>query len=224
MKIEINNPAKFSDEFLDKFLESGFGALSKREIEILVYNLLVCYSDLRTLSNYQKSLKLKISLSKIKNLDLERNLKYTTIDPDTFVKEVFYRLMRNANIKLHKASHWILFSIEDDFEREAIIAKLKELKHFSDTSFNKELLTMDKEAFLALVEFCYGKAEVKINNEKVEKLLKADGEITARSIYKKFLEGAATKAGEKTVELGLTFLTGGVSDFSGIIKKIGELF
>ena len=73
---------------------------------------------------------------------------------------------------------------------------------------------------MALIEAYYGTDEYKIQDKKIRDLLKESNKITPRAIFSKFIDGAATKAGEKTVELGLTFLTGGLSDLPSIIKKI----
>lgn len=39
--IEIKNPNQFSERFLSKFLENGFGALPKRELEVYLLPLLL---------------------------------------------------------------------------------------------------------------------------------------------------------------------------------------
>jgi hypothetical protein len=39
--LNLNKPSQFAELFLSKFLENGFGALSKRELEIYVMHFLL---------------------------------------------------------------------------------------------------------------------------------------------------------------------------------------
>ena len=61
---------------------------------------------------------------------------------DEEIKSAFIKGLQKSNIKVNKASKWILLSLEDSFVREAIKAKLKELNHFSDSSFNSEIISL----------------------------------------------------------------------------------
>jgi hypothetical protein len=57
-------------------------------------NLLVKYADLGNLNNFDLSLKLKLTESKIKNLKYEANLKYRE-DTEEFIKKSFLTLIVN---------------------------------------------------------------------------------------------------------------------------------
>jgi hypothetical protein len=221
----INNINKsvFSDRFLSEFLDKGFGVLSKKEIDLLVFHLLSELSDLENESNYELALKLKISPTKLKNLRFERRLRYSQLNEEQ-IKNTFIESLKKSAIKVNKTSKWILLSIEDTFIREAIKAKLKELYQLSDSSFNSELITLDLEAFSILMEYYYKDVEG-INSEEIVNYLKnkienEDTKITAKHLFKVFIESAAQKAGEETIGKTLSFLTGGVSDFINIFEKI----
>jgi hypothetical protein len=218
----------FTDKFLNEFVNKGFGVLSKRETELLVFHLLSDLSELDSKSNYEVALSLKITPTKVKNFRFERRLRYSPLE-DEQIKTTFIEGLRHSNIKVNKSSKWIILSIEDSYIREAIKAKMKKLNHFSDSSFNSELISLDFDAFSALMTYYYNDMamdEVVDENllKQVKELLKDDSEqITMKSLTKAFVEGAAQKAGEGTISAGLSFLTGGVSDINIIIKKIKEL-
>lgn len=207
----------FTDKFLKEFVDNGFGVLSKRETELLVFHLLSDLAELDSKSNYELALTLKITPTKVKNYRFERRLRYSQLT-DEQIKKAFIEGLRKSNIKVNKSSKWILFSIEDSYIREAIKAKMKKLNHFTDSSFNSEIISLDFDAFSELMSFYYN--DCKINEvlddnilKHLKELLNKDADqITFKSITKAFLEGVAQKAGEGTFSAGLSFLTGGVSD------------
>ncbi|WP_281871950.1 hypothetical protein [Brachybacterium paraconglomeratum] len=61
----------------------------------------------------------------------------------------------------------IILNIEDRYWRETLIADLKSLKVFSDTSFNRERIAMPLNAFLDSMEILFGAAGVELK-ERVE--------------------------------------------------------
>jgi hypothetical protein len=57
--IKINNFEAFTEEFLKVYLANGLGSAPKREIDILVTNLLLKYGDLSKESNHNLSIYFK---------------------------------------------------------------------------------------------------------------------------------------------------------------------
>jgi len=78
--VEIKNSFSFENNFLKEYMSRGFATLSKREIDVLMMHILMKYSDISDESNFELSLKLKLSESKIKNLKYEARLKYDNND------------------------------------------------------------------------------------------------------------------------------------------------
>ena len=151
----------FANDFIKHFLQNGLGSMSKRDMEILVYYLLRRYGYFASNDVYEQSLKLKVSETKLRNLIYEAELKYADYD-DSYVKEMILKLIENAYFKATD-SGFIMFSVEDKYIHSAINARLKRLGAFSDTSFNKEIITIPKEAFILLVYDCY--------NDKADEIL-----------------------------------------------------
>ncbi len=214
----------FADKFIKEFVDKGFGVLSKRETELLIFHLLSDLAELDSISNYELALKLKITPTKVKNYRFERRLRHSQLT-DEEIKSAFIKGLQKSNIKVNKASKWILLSVEDSFVREAIKAKLKELNHFSDSSFNSEIISLDLEAFTEITSYFY--RDIQFSDVEdlefinyVNELLDGDYEkITIKGLIKAFVDGAAQKAGETTFNAGLSFLTGGVSDISQLFKS-----
>lgn len=223
----LNNEKKvaFADTFIKEFVDKGFGVLSKRETELLIFHLLSDLVELDSMSNYELALKLKITPTKVKNYRFERRLRYSQLSDEQIKIEIIKGLQK-SNIKVNKASKWILLSIEESYVREAIKSKLKQLNHFIDSSFNSEIISLDLDAFIELISYYYKEVKLEELNDKelinfASELLREDPEkITMNGLMKCFVEGAVQKAGEGTFTAGLSFLTGGVSDFIGLIKGI----
>ena len=72
----IEKPQDFVHEFLDDYLADGFGAKTKREIDILVMHLLLTYAGLGEKSNQDLSILLQALVTRIKFLRYEARLKY----------------------------------------------------------------------------------------------------------------------------------------------------
>ena len=226
MITDFNKKAQFTEEFLKEYINKGFGTISKKEIDLLVFHLLSELADLDKISNYNLALKLKLTPTKIKNLRFERRLKYCQLTEEQ-IKYTFIESLKKSAIKVNKTSSWLILSIEDSFVREAIKAILKDLAQLSDSSFNSELITLDFDAFASLMDRFY-EEEIKNNTSELKEIIdyfksetsnKAE-KISFKSLFREFANGAANKTGEETMSLAFSFLTGGISDITEIFKKI----
>lgn len=146
----------FVAEFLEEYLSSGFGAKSKRDIDILVMNLLVSYGGLAGQSNQDLSILLQAPESKIKGLLYEARLKYPP-DADYIKREFLYTLTAS---QLDHESGKIIFAMEDNFLRHAIQGKLKSKGMFADSSFNTELVKISRSSLESVIRELYGKETV----------------------------------------------------------------
>jgi len=209
MSIDIKSPKAFVDTLLSRYLENGFGTLTKREIDILMMHLILEHSNLHQKSNHYLSILFKISETKISTLRYEAKLKHIE-DQESHIKEEFFKLLEKAQFEVEKKK--IIFSIEDKYLKSSIQAKLKELGSFADSSFNTELVKISEDAFIALLASFYTDKERKKFEEKIKKIIKKEDAISFQKIMKSFLEGAAAKAGEKVVDLGMAYFNGGTSE------------
>ena len=151
VQVKDKDAKKFVAEFLEEYLSDGIGAKSKREIDILVMNLLVNYGGLAGQSNQDLSMLLQAPESKIKGLLYEARLKYPP-DPD-YVKREFLYILSKSQYAIETGK--IIFAIEDNYIRHAIQGQLKAKGMFADSSFNSELIKIDKGSLEAVIGELY---------------------------------------------------------------------
>jgi hypothetical protein len=149
----IKKTKEFVKEFLSEYLADGIGAKTKREIDILIMNLLMKYAGYADKSNQELSILLQAPEAKIKSLRYEARLKYPPA-PDYVTIEFLY-ILTKSQFDFQKGK--IIFAIEDDFLRHAIQGQLKAKGMFADTSFNTEIVKIDKNSLEAVIGELYGK-------------------------------------------------------------------
>jgi hypothetical protein len=158
--IQVTNPKEFTDEFLDNYLLNGMGVMSKREIDILVMNLLMKYGDLSKYSNYYLSIMLRIPETSVKHLRYEARLRYPP--EEEYILREFLRVLVNAQFELDRNDEneidnmKIVFIIDDNYVRYAIQGRLKEKGMFADSSFNSEIIRINCGSLCAVISEFYG--------------------------------------------------------------------
>ncbi len=158
--ITITDHKGFAHEFIKEYLADGMGAISKREIDILVMNLLMNYAGLSRKSNHDLSILLQTPETRIKSLRYEARLKYPP-DPDYIQREFLFILAR-SQFELDKRDETnlekmkIIFAMEDDFLRYAIQGRLKDQGMFADTSFNNEIVKVECGSLVKIIADIYG--------------------------------------------------------------------
>ena len=134
-------------EIMGVYLEKGFGVMNKTEFETLLYDVLRKHG-LLTGKCFDDSFKLRIPEAKARKLIYESQVKYSNLNKDDFDsylrKSVGECLAHAYFVKNNKE---IRFAIEDKYLRIALNAKLRERHYFADTSFNKDIISLDEEAF-----------------------------------------------------------------------------
>jgi hypothetical protein len=181
IQIKDKDAKKFVAEFLEEYLSDGIGAKSKREIDILVMNLLVNYGGLAGKSNQDLSILLQAPESKIKGLLYEARLKYPP-DADYVKREFLYVLTAS---QFDHESGKIVFAMEDNYLRHAIQGRLKAKGMFADSSFNSELVKISRSSLEAVIGELYGKetaAEFREGFDAMESQLEG-GDVDAASAF-----------------------------------------
>ena len=159
--IKINNFKAFTEEFLKVYLANGLGSAPKREIDILVTNLLMKYGDLTKESNHNLSILLQVSESTIKRLRYKAKLKYPP--DDEYIKREFLFILANSQFEAENIEETdvenlkLIFIMEDNYLRYAIQGRLKEKGMFADTSFNSEIIKISCGSLVNVIEEFYGK-------------------------------------------------------------------
>lgn len=221
--MEVVNKEEFAQEFVEQYAKRGFGSMNKNDFEVLVFNLLRKYGDLKDKTNFEMSLDLQIPETKVRRLAYESDLKYGHIT-ETDIKSVFFSIV--ASSKLRGDLNKIEFVIENKFIRTSIGAQLKQLGHYADSSFNSEIIRIHIESFVDLLAYYYPQPAIERIVKECKATVKAEkGEaISFKLILRKFLEGLATQAGKKVVDVGTAYFTGGAENVGPLVDKLKGYF
>ena len=156
MKNLINNlnegdAKKILVDFMDVYLGKGFGMMNKTDIETLMFHVLKKHGLLSG-KCFDDSLKLQITEAKARKLLYEGEIKYETRNKDElllYLRTKIGECLQNAYFSKNRKE--IRFAIEDKYLRVALNAKLRENNYFADTSFNKDIVSLDEKAFQEMV-------------------------------------------------------------------------
>lgn len=234
--VSINDLSHFAEEFAQVYFGRGFGSMTKNELEVLIFHLLKKYGDIKEKSNFQLARELHISEAKIKRMAYEAELSYGYEDK-AILQARFLELLGRA--KIQKDNGTLRFVVEDKFLRSIIYEDLKQMGYFLDTSFNSEIVSIQKDALIALLGSYYSEEQktdmVEAYKEARKKVAKAGGEgLDFRgmmsTVFDKLLEKGVDVAveGVKGIdyETLIKYLSGGfkaINNVIGIITTIASM-
>ena len=194
------------EDFMGIYLGKGFGLMNKTEIETLMYNVFKNH-NLLTGKCYQDSFDLKITEAKARKLIYESQVKYGFDDRnmmDKHLRETVGKALENAYFAKNNSE--IRFAIEDKYTRVALYAKLRANNYFADTSFNKDIVSLNEEAFTELVTLLVPNVDKETVLQKLvavtldKKTKNSDVKTIVKSFIKKTIEKAAL---EGIIQIGL---------------------
>ena len=141
---------EFGEKFVERFLSLGFGAMTKAEIDILVFHLLSECDEIKDKSNYHVANKLQIAESKVKSLRLNAALKYKQANNKVVLGNIVTRLteeMRKPEFEKGK----VTITIENPVEQRELEHAIKSVGRNIEYGLNKELLKISPIALFELV-------------------------------------------------------------------------
>lgn len=220
--INLQSSEQFAKEFIGKYLHNGFGTMNKGELETLIFHLLRKDESFRKMSIFDLSRTLQIPETKVRKLIYDSDLRYGKTDDEYVINEFFKYLVQG---KFQSESNKIMFPIDNKVVRSAIDDKLRSLGYFSDTSFNRDVFSIQIDAFIELINDYYTKEVKDEILDKCKECIKNDSKekITFKMILKEFLHGASHKAGEQSISALFAALSGGLSVADGLIKEIKQI-
>lgn len=145
------NKEEFFDRFLEEYFRRGIGSLSKKDIDILILKLIldqIGEAHDQELDVYQLSRKLKISITKLRALIKEVQIRYGQIDEEIVKRRLIYLFSRKRWIIEGK---YIQLSIIDPMLRDYLSEMIFNLNSFADYSFNPEILKIEIEVFIKII-------------------------------------------------------------------------
>ena len=171
IKNSIDNE-KFINNFFNELSKLPFGSLPKTELELIILHSIIesqgGYDNLNTISrNLQREL--KISQTKFRNKVLEAQLRFDTnsIDVEDYLRKTIVEndisnlIFDDKFLMLYISNPLLLNDIKTYFDSKEII---------NDTSFNKNLVKIEKRGLLKILINVLEKKEL----EKLEKKIRED--------------------------------------------------
>lgn len=214
----------YCQEFLDSYLENGFGSLSKKEVDRLVFALMTRSGRIVTVDDhFAISRQLKISLPRAANLAYEFKLHYESCATADQLRKRFGELIRHTN--LGRAKNKVALEVRDRILREEIEQQIQTLRLVApDYTFNRNLLILDYSTFSALVaHFAGAETMAKIEAELKKHKDLPKGLPSAQELFSKFVEhvaiGAGDAVGERIVDFADLVITGGLGSIANAIRK-----
>ena len=188
------------DDFMEVYMDKGFGVMNKTEIETLMYHVFKKHG-LLTGKCFDDSFKLQIPEAKARKLIYESQVKYAGRNEDeltAYLRTSVGQCLTHAF--LSKNGKEIRFAIEDRYLRVALNAKLRANHYFADTSFNKDIISLDENAFREMILMLvpnFQKDEVlaKLNAVKLseETIAKDDAKEIVKDSIKEIFDKAIIK-------------------------------
>lgn len=215
--------AKLLDVFLRNYCTPCFGGLAKREVDLLVFRLLIQAKQIDLESSQQSiSRFLRIPISKVKSLIYETQLRDDRCDENWFRNEVL-KVLQTARLSVSKTGAYIKLEIDNPMLRKELESKVKQLNGFADYSFNSDILKIDFEIYGFLIKKIVTDPSEQLKLEKaLRTAINAKGTelLNWKDLVNEFLKTAAKETGEQVIDLTFGYLSGGASMFINSAKKL----
>ena len=204
----------FKKEFLAKYLAGGMGALAKRDIDALVMYLLDEHGlndeiPLKTMSNQEVSMKLRVPVNRIKTLRYEAALKFVEDkEKEALARWKLLEILARAKFDIDADKVKVNFIIEDTFTKNWLQGVLKRDGLFFDYSFNSEVVKIDLNDFLDVLKVLYDEKSVNTLRNRIEAAKSEKNGLKLADIKKEFLKSAAGKLGDMATSAAIKGLLG----------------
>jgi len=206
MKINIKNKQSFTDKFIAKFLENGFGSLPKREIEIYIMNLLLedgqFINKNGDIDYHEVSLILRLSETKVRNLIYEVELKYKK--EHSFINQLIELIEKN---KYESIDGKVKFNVQSPLLKQSFEYEVRQLPNsISDGSFAKNIVTITNDTFEKLLKKLF------IDEQKISNFIKSLPEnkkeiVTDKdSLFREFTKEFLKTSGSRSADLVFDFI------------------
>lgn len=144
---QIQNPQGFAQDFLNHYFASGFGGMQKRDLDTLVFGLLLKYGafggSADTPDTTEISFQLGISTARVRNLLRDAQLRYLQYDEHE-AKVRLVKLFESA--RFEQKGSYVTFSVSDPLLQQYFSRWLNQVNGFFDATFNPNLIKISYEA------------------------------------------------------------------------------
>jgi len=206
--ISLQDPANFSKTFLDEYCKNGLGSgFSKRDVDVLVFFLLLQDERYKLPEGIFKACReLKLSETKVRRLYQDAQLRYMQYDEEE-AKKRFIAVVESGAIE--KKGEKLTFTIREPLLRQYFEEWVAKENGFTDTSFNKNLVTLSVETFYRVLDYI---ANPDLPIDKIKRQLDEEGYVESdksrntnsrEGLLRLFLEEFAKSAGREVGALSI---------------------
>lgn len=214
---DTDKAAKFANEFLSRYTAIGYGALSKREIDLMLIQMLQDHlPNFKTKTDFDAAILLKTTKRKIRGLRDEISFREGHSHSDEDLNASLREILLKAEI-LPDGNNMVMVQIDDAVLKGYAEKIVRSEFGIVDTSFNSAILKLSGEKFLLLAYSALSSSE-KIEAEKTIAEISAktgrkpdSQKSTFIQLKDGFVFGAGQRAGQLCVSGGLALLTNGAS-------------
>lgn len=174
------------DELFKLYCQNSFGSVSKRELDIFLFNMFQETGMIKGKDSWDLAQELKISRTKAQTLLYESSIRYSQ------KVDVKIRQLLNDPPRLQDGGTiWMM--VDDKFVREQMRSYLRSMGIVTDLSFASEIVKMPPEGYWELQKKYNPQNVSKLKKDEfVEKLKKIPGEFAGKLLS----DVAGEKAGE----------------------------
>jgi len=195
-KLKSVNESKAKEaltRIFEAYLEPSFGAMPKRDIDLLLFSELCNLGLLSKSDLFDVISKLKITRQKARNLIYESQLR--AVEGINLHDELCELL---SNPIVEKVDQ-INLEVDNPLLMDYLKSKMKYLHCLTDGSFNQDIVKMSVEAFSKLLQDCFEIKKGKETNKKLRELGLKEG---AKDVFVDVVKLSAKKViGESSSEL-----------------------
>ncbi len=222
--------AEFARRFLSRYTSVGFGALSKREVDFLIIDLLEQHlPGFPDLSDFEAARKLRTTKRKVRGL--RDDVSYRRLGSDADLAVALREELSRAEIV--PANDWqVKVQIEDAVLRNFAEGIVRSDYGLVDTSFNSTILSLTPEKFLFLAfkvlpdsQFSELESVLEEISTEQKAAFTSKSKATFQTFKDAFIQGAGEEAGKLMISGAFAMLSGGATFFLGMEKPAEpELF
>ena len=152
--------ARFADVVLERLASAPFGTVPKRELDVAIFTGLIRAGAIDPMApQFQIARQLGITPGRVRSL-----LYAYRLAESSATQEVTVLLDRVRLVSLDAKGDAVL-NIEDAYDRDVFTATLKEHGVFTDTSFNRERVTLPTKALLDMLDTVFADAPSELGKQ-----------------------------------------------------------
>lgn len=222
--VKINDKEKFVDEFSKLYLNANFGTFNKTELEELFIYLLMEHGNLKDMTNFEISIALHIPESRVRTTMYRSQLKYYKYNEKIIRRDFFDILSKERYEIIPKGKdgkvNYISITIEQQYLKEALEAKIKKAGNTINGNFYRETLVLSEEAFCNLMLDFFARNEIEGVQKELQKKLKKSGtDFSLKNAFLDYLKKNGLKIGIGALA---TLISGGNFALGTIVAALVE--